>query len=146
MSRNRMLGLLPLLLIAASCKPGGVEGPSTPMTVTFEPATLNRTGTRLADGTLRCEVDLTIVGHGETDHLVSLRNIEAKFMIAGVTNVPATITPLGWFGVSYLQRGQTAVSRRQPTAPGPFTFVSTLTYADQFGAIKTTTSTVNCTE
>lgn len=146
MLRNRMLRLLPLLLVAVSCRPDGMDGPSPSMTVTFEPATLNRVGTRLPDGNLRCEVDLTIVGHGESDHIVSLRNVEAKFTIAGVTNIPATIAPMGWFGVSYLSRGQAAVSRRQPTAPGPFTFVTTLTYADQFGTEKTTTSTVNCTE
>lgn len=146
MSRNRMLGLLPLFLLAASCRPDELDGPSPPMSVTFEPATINRVGTRMQDGTLRCDVDLTILAHGSSDHILSLRNIEAKFTIAGVSNIPATIAPMGWFGVSYLSRGQAAVSRRQPTAPGPFTFLTTLTYADQFGTEKTTTSTVNCTD
>jgi len=147
MSRVRTRLMLVPVLLSLSCKGAESTGiKSEPMTLTFEPATVSLVGSRTTDGTLRCPVDLTILAHGSSDHLLSLQTISAGFVVAGVANTPAIISPVTWFGVSSLKRTQTAVTHRQPTAAAPFVFTSVLTYLDQFGTSKTATSTVTCTE
>jgi hypothetical protein len=139
-----------LLLLIASASCGG-ESLSTgitsmPMTVTFEPATATRSGTRLANGTLRCDADMTILAHGNSDHRVSLEAIASTFQdsIGGVANT-INSSPTDWFSVGTLKRDSAAIAHRQPTGPGPFTVVSSINYRDQFGTPKVATFTLKCT-
>jgi hypothetical protein len=136
-----------MVSLLASCIESPTKGnQSEPMTLVFEPPAVALTGTRTPEGGLRCPVDLTIRASGRTDHRLSLKSISAAFTVNGVTNSPATIEPSLWFNMTSLGNDATATTRRQPTAAGPFIFVTTLTYEDQFGTQKTATSTVTCNE
>lgn len=145
--RMRLHWTLVLPLAVLACKGNEVAGStSTPMTLTIDPANVSLVGSRTSNGQLSCPVDLTILAHGTSDHILVLRSISAGFTIDGVSNIPAVIAPGTWFGVSSLRKSETAVTRRQPTAAKPFVFTSIITYTDQFSTVKTATSTVTCTE
>lgn len=147
MMRIRLLSTVTSLLAVLSCKGSEVSGvTSTPMTLTIEPVNVSLVGTRTSTGQLRCPVDLTILAHGTSDHLLTLQSVSAGFTIDGVSNNPAVVAPNSWFGVGTLRQSESAVTHRQPTADKPFVFTSIITYADQFNTVKTVTSTVACTE
>ena len=148
MRRTRTIRIAALSLVLLSCKNADiVQGvASAPMTLSIEPATASYVGTRLSDGNLRCPVDWTVLAHGTSDHLLSMQSISAGFTVAGVSNAPAMISPISWFGLASLKRNESAVAHRIPTAPGPFVVVVIVSYTDQFGTAKTATSTVTCTD
>ena len=135
-----------ILLSIDSCRGAdSTTGSSVPMTLTFDPASLTRTGTRISNGNLRCDVDMTIVAHGGTDHRLSLQSISSTFRDStGTVGNTVTSSPIDWFGVSTLKRDETAVAHRQPTGAGPFTLTTSLTYSDQFGASKIAMFSLTC--
>lgn len=145
MSRNR--GVWPLMLLMLSCQSGVTDaGPSVPMTITFEPATLTRTGTAIPSVGFRCDMDMTILAHGKSDHLVTLGTITSTFSDStGAQTNAIHSSAADWFGVTTMRRDDTAVAHRQPTSgTGPFSLTNSLAYVDQFDSARVATFTFQC--
>ena len=144
MSRQR--GVWPLLFLILSCQSGVTDaGRSVPMTVTFEPATMSRTGTTIPNVGFRCDMDMTILAHGKSDHVVTLGIITSTFYDS--TGAPANTihaSTSDWFGVTAMKRDDVAVAHRQPAGAGPFSLTSALAYVDQFDSAKVATFTFRC--
>lgn len=139
-----VLRCLPLLA-TVSCGGAGSAGPSDPMTLTFAPESSSGTGARVANGALRCDMDMTIVAHGGGDHLVTLQTISATFYDStGAKLNTVAASPSDWFGIVQLRTDQSASAHRQPTGSGPFRVTTELAYVDQFTAPKVATFTFVC--
>jgi hypothetical protein len=146
MPRNR--AIWPLLAVVLSCHGSTETGVrSEPMTLTFEPATATRTGTRIANVGFRCDVDMTILAHGTSDHLITLGAITSTFYDStGAEGNTLHSSPADWFGVITMRRDDTAVAHRQPTGSGPFSLTNSIAYVDQFGTSKVATFMLQCTK
>jgi hypothetical protein len=145
MSRNRRFW--PVMLLVVSCQSGSTEaaGQLEPMTVTFEPATLIRTGTAIPNVGLRCDEDMIILAHGKGDHLVTLGTITSTFYDStGAQANTVRASASDWFGVTTMRGNDTAVAHRQPAGSGPFSLTNSLAYTDQFDSAKVATFMLKC--